>query len=169
MLTILGYTTDQGILVSAHVAVLFYRGIELPPRIFGDFLDVPTTARYLGPSSYSEAAATLTGGIARGRGQLFGASALEGANANYLNAYRHWKNYTLSFPNDIDTSIIAFTPISDTQVKAGRERGGNAIDPPRGGYAAVQLQMEFPAGVMDVPYEVRRGRELLFQQFVSFG
>lgn len=118
----------------------------------------------LGPASYAEVVNSLGSGADRGSGQLFGASAFGGDVTQYVNAFDHWTNYSTTFQESTNGTVLAFTPILNTQIRAGRRRGSNAIDPPLGGYAAVQMQTQFPAGVTKVPADVERGRQLLFRQ-----
>ena len=149
-----------------HVAVPFYQGSSLPPHIFSSFLSIPATSQSLAPQSYSSVAATLGPGSNTGFGELFGASALSGPPEEYINAFRHYKNLSLSIlpSGQVALSTLAFTPILKTQVEAGRRMGGNAIDPPLGSYAAVQLQTQFVKGVKEVPAEVEDGRLMFFEQ-----
>lgn len=51
---------------------------------------------------------------------------------------------------------------------AGREKGGNAIDPPLEAYSTVLFQAAYPAGVTaaEIPEDLERGRQLLYDQLV---
>jgi hypothetical protein len=160
-------------------AGMFYRGSELPAHIFGHFLSIPavpcspfnsTVCSPLpppGPMSYLDVMATQGTENQRGSVQHFGASALDGADEDaYLAAFKHWSNFTATFKDEFALAGMAFTPIPESQVQAGRAKGGNVIAPPRGGWAAVQFGEEMKAGVKDVPPRVQKGIDLLFEQYV---
>lgn len=63
-------------------------------------------------------------------------------------------------------NALAFTPVLESQIEAGRKRGGNVIfgDKGLGSYSAVQVQMQLAAGVTEVPEEMERRRRLFFKQ-----
>jgi hypothetical protein len=117
-------------------------------------------------------ASTLGTGYGVGVGTLFGASALSGSPENYIAAFRHFNNLSMSILPLGKTSLttLAFTPVLESQIQAGRRMGGNAIDPPLESYAAVQFQTQFMQGVnsSEVPDEVQQARLLFFEQCVSF-
>lgn len=147
---------------------MFYNGPELRTSIFGAFLSIPAITTDLNSRSYFDITQTLPPGNERGAGQLFGASALVGQEQLFQDAYRHWSNFSSTFKHDLSMSVLAFTPVLDPQIDAGLARGGNAIDPPSGGYAAVQLAKTFSPGVLNVPASVDEGSQLLFQQCVPY-
>jgi hypothetical protein len=160
-------------------AGMFYRGSELPAHIFGHFLSIPAVPCSPlnstvcspppppGPMSYLDVMATQGTENQRGSVQHFGASALDGADEDaYLAAFKHWSNFTATFKDEFALAGMAFTPIPESQVQAGRAKGGNVIAPPRGGWAAVQFGEEMKAGVKDVPPRVQKGIDLLFEQYV---
>jgi len=134
--------------------------------MFSSFLSIPATSKSLAPQSYLSVAATLSLKNNRGSGYLFGASALNLPPEGYKNAFRNYKNLSMSIlhSGQVLLSTLAFTPIPRLQVEAGRRRGGNAIDTPLGSYSAVQLHMQFVEGVMEVPEEIEKGRLLFFER-----
>ncbi|KAJ7815742.1 hypothetical protein B0H14DRAFT_2846589 [Mycena olivaceomarginata] len=161
----------------SSLAAMFYRGSELPAHIFGHFLSIPAAPCSpldptvcsppppLGPMSYLDVMATLGSGNERGFAQRYGASALDGADEDaYLAAFERWSNFSAAFKDELSMTTLGFTPIPESQVQAGRAKGGNIIAPPRGGWAAVQLGKQFKAGVADVSPRVQRGIDLLFEQ-----
>ncbi|KAJ6567061.1 FAD-binding domain-containing protein [Mycena capillaripes] len=154
----------EGELVPFYIAPVFYRGTELPADIFGDFLAIPAVSAQLGPMSYLEVAATLGLESDRGFVQHYGASAFVGDEDLYLDAFKHWTNLTATFKDQFNATTLAFTPVPDSQVQAGRARGGNIIDPPRGGFAAVQIAETFNAGVTEISPAVQQGIDLAFEQ-----
>jgi hypothetical protein len=160
------YVNNGTTIFPFHVAALFYHGSSLPPHIFSSFLAIPATSQFLAPQSYSSVSAAIGSGNNSGFGELYGASALNGPPEDYINAFRHYKNLSMSIlpSGKVALSILGFTPIPESQVLAGRRKGGNAIHPPLGSYAAVQLTTQFAQGVKEVPPEVEEGRLLFFEQ-----
>ncbi|KAJ7827450.1 FAD-binding domain-containing protein [Mycena leptocephala] len=53
----------------------------------------------------------------------------------------------LGLERHFNMTTLGITPIPDSQVQAGRAKGGNIINPPRGGFAAIQLGETFKAGI----------------------
>jgi len=141
-------TINGSDVTGTHLLTLFYRGAELPQSIFGDFLSIPATLTQLSPVSYIEANNILGPGADRGFGQLFGASAFNGGVDQYMNAFRRWNEYTFAVKDSLFGTVLAFTPIIDHQILVGRAKGGNLMDPPRGNYAAVQVQSQMTSGVL---------------------
>lgn len=148
---------------TSHILTLFYRGSSLPTSIFGDFLSIPATFTQLSPVSYIEANQILGPGADRGFGQLFGASAFKGGEVGqYINAFRQWNAYSRTMGSAMSATVLAFTPIIDAQILAGRANGGNLMDPPRGNYAAIQVQTQMAPGVFTIPSFVAGARQKLF-------
>ncbi|KAJ7672612.1 FAD-binding domain-containing protein [Mycena polygramma] len=151
-------------LVPVYLVTPFYNGPELPTDIFGDFLSIPAVVSQLGPLSYYGVAETLGLGDDRGYVQHFGASALVGDEDLFLDAFNHWSNFSAVYKDNFNTTTLAFTPIPDSQIQAGRARGGNIINPPSGGFAAVQIYEQFKTGVEDIPPNVQDAIDVLFEQ-----
>ena len=151
---------------ASHFLVLFYRGPELPPKIFKDFLEIPAVFSQLSPMSYLEANNILGSGDNRGFGQLFLASALNSTAGvgEYLNAFRYFNDYASRIKGSLYGTVLAFTPILDSQILAGRKNGGNVIDPPRGNYVAIQVQTQIASGLLTTPPIVQAARKLLLHQ-----
>lgn len=152
--------------VTAFITLnVFYNGTELPQSIFGELLAIPVTTQVLGPLSYFDMTNTLPNGRDRGAGWHFGGSAFVGDETLYLNALGHWTNFTNTFKDHLSLTILTFTPVLNPQIQAGRARGGNAINPPLGGYAAVLATEQYAPGVMAIPAEVEQGTTLLYSQY----
>jgi hypothetical protein len=152
-------------ITASHILTLFYHGSSLPTSIFGDFLSIPSTFSQIGPVSYIDANSILGAGADRGFGQLFGASAFKGGVVEqYANAFRAWTEYTETIQSALSGTVLAFTPIIDAQILAGQANGGNPMDPPRGNYAAVQIQSQMLEGVLTLPSFVQTARNTLFSQ-----
>jgi hypothetical protein len=158
-------TVNGSEITASHILTLFYHGSSLPTSIFGDFLSIPSTVSQIGPVSYVDANNILGAGADRGFGQLFGASAFKGGVVEqYANAFRAWNEYTETIPSALFGTVLAFTPIIDAQILAGRANGGNPMDPPRGNYAAVEILSQMSAGVPTLPSFVQTARDTLFSQ-----
>ncbi|KAF8180623.1 hypothetical protein BJ912DRAFT_980935 [Pholiota molesta] len=158
-------TVNGSEITASHILTLFYHGSSLPTSIFGDFLSIPSTVSQLGPVSYVDANNILGAGADRGFGQLFGASAFkDGVVEQYANAFRSWNEYTETIQSALFGTVLAFTPIIDAQILAGRANGGNPMDPPRGNYAAVEILSQMSAGVPTLPSFVQTARNTLFSQ-----
>ncbi|KAJ7337351.1 FAD-binding domain-containing protein [Mycena albidolilacea] len=151
-------------LVPVYLVVLFYNGPNLPTDIFGDFLSIPSVSSDLGPRSYFDVAGILGLGNERGFVQHFGASALVGEENLFLDAFNHWTNFSTAYKDNFNTTTLAFTPIPDSQIQAGRAKGGNIINAPGGGFAAVQIYQQFKAGINVIPADVKVGIDRLFKQ-----
>ncbi|KAK1222652.1 hypothetical protein PQX77_014490 [Marasmius sp. AFHP31] len=137
------------------VANIFYNGgdsltAEKTERLFNKtfsrFLSLPRSdsSPPLGPMSYADITELLAEDPAQQRlGQYFGASAFgsDDSNSRYPEAFRKTHDFTGRFRDLLSSTILAFTPVLDHQIKVGRRRGGNIIDPPLGGYNAVQFQV----------------------------
>ncbi|KAG7095012.1 hypothetical protein E1B28_005807 [Marasmius oreades] len=116
---------------------------------FSQFLSLPRLSSSLTPLSYIDVAHMLDEGPAQlGQGQLFGASAFASDDPiqRYLEAVQFQRRITEQFKDILNTTLVAFTPVLDEQIYAGRKRGGNAFDPPLGGYNAVQYQVSVNPG-----------------------
>ncbi|KAJ7765610.1 FAD-binding domain-containing protein [Mycena metata] len=154
----------EGQVYSVYHAFLFYNGTELPTSVFGDFLSIPAVETQLGPLSYFDMSFIL--GLENDRGYVehFGASALVGEEALFLDAFNHWSNFSTTFASSFNESTLVFTPILDSQIQAGRARGGNIIDAPHGQFASVLIEQQFAAGIQDISPALQNGIDLLFQQ-----
>ncbi|KAF7343432.1 FAD-binding protein [Mycena venus] len=151
-------------LVPFYLVTPFYNGPSLPDDIFGDFLSIPAVSSTLGPMSYFNVAGTLGLGNDRGYVQHFGASALLGDEDLFLDAFNHWMDFSVAYKDNFNTTTLAFTPVPNSQIQAGRAKGGNIINPPSGGFAAVQIYEQFKAGITDIPQDVQGGIDVLFDQ-----
>ncbi|KAF9261637.1 FAD-binding domain-containing protein [Marasmius fiardii PR-910] len=138
-------------------AFLFYNGERLFNATFSQFLALPTLASSLASLSYVNVVHLLAEGPAQlGQGQFFGASAFgrDDSIQRYLEAVQSQRKITEEFRNIINTTIVAFTPVRDEQIRAGRGRGGNAFDPPLDGYNAVQYQVSVNPGASNQELEL---------------
>ena len=159
--------TVNGTAVTAgHILTLFYHGSSLPTSIFGDFISIPSTFQQLSPVSYIEAMGILGAGADRGFGQLFGASAISGSAGigTYLETFRQWTEYVNQVKGSSSGVVLAFTPIPRSQIVAGRNKGGNIMDPPLENYAAVQVHTQTALGLQNLPDSVWTARKTLFKQ-----
>lgn len=160
-------TINDTDIVPSHILTLFFRGPALPPAIFGEFMSIPSTLQQLSAVSYLEANSILGDGSDRGFGQLFGASAFNGTVGQYMNAFRAWNEYTATIKGSLFGTVLAFTPILQSQILAGRARGSNIMDPPLGNYAAVQIQTQSQSGLQRFSVGVDIARQTLFNRSES--
>jgi hypothetical protein len=155
--------TGNGTLTSFIIANAFYNGPSLNQTAFEELLSIPTTSMSVGPLSYLEVSNTLVDTPAPGA-QLYGASAVTSDVDAYLNAFEQFTNFTQTFQSELALALLAFTPVLDTQILASRSRGGNPMDPPLGGYNAIQFEVAFPPGVTTVSNDLEQGRQLFFKK-----
>ncbi|KAJ7590537.1 FAD-binding domain-containing protein [Mycena floridula] len=155
----------NGTLTGLILANVFYNGTELPQEVYGELLNVTGVDKsMLGPISYFGVSNFLDDSTLPIQGQLFGGSAVGSDEQSYIDVFNHFMNFTSTFSTSIASTNLAFTPVLNPQILAGRARGGNAIDPPLGGYNAIQFQVSFPVGTTEVPPALEAGRQLFFQQ-----
>jgi hypothetical protein len=155
--------TGNGTSTSFIVSNVFYNGPSLNQTPFKELLAVPTTSISVGPLSYLEVSNTIVDNPVP-EGQLYGASALTSNVDAYLNAFEQWSNFTQTFQSELSLSVLAFTPVLDTQILASRSRGGNPMDPPLGGYNAVQFGLTFLPEVTTISDDLEQGRQLFFKK-----
>lgn len=161
----LGYVIQDGTPVASHIVSLFYRGSSLPPSIFGDFLDTPSTAQLLGPMSYMEVANIFGSGDYRDSGERFTGSAFSGGVEQYLKAFSDWKLHIAESTHALNSTVFAFTPILESQIQVSRDSGGNAIDPPLKSYASVHWLSTFIAGALTIPTDAEHSLDWLMRRW----
>ncbi|KDR73986.1 hypothetical protein GALMADRAFT_269502 [Galerina marginata CBS 339.88] len=142
-----------------HLLTLLYHGTSLPPSIFGDFLSIPSLSGQTSPLSYIDTNNLIAGGGDRGFGQRFGASAFSGDVDQYTNALRVFNEFTVAVQSSMSLTVLAFTPILQSQILAGRARGSNIFDPPVRNYAAIEFQIQARAGLAQLPPEVEAAHQ----------
>ncbi|KAJ7605456.1 hypothetical protein DFH06DRAFT_1275611 [Mycena polygramma] len=146
---------------------LFYNGKSLPPNVFDDFLSIPATNKSIGPLSYTDIILnTFPVAPDHGATSIYGSSTLAGGDEDaFVDAVNHNLNFTRVFQNQLANTALTFTPIPDSQIRAGRARGGNAIDAPlSGGYTVVQISQTLLPGVVEEPVDIAEGKQQLLQQ-----
>jgi len=143
---------------------MFYNGPDLPSSIFGEILNITGAAPSLGPLSYLDITNVLPLGNERGSGQFFGSGAQAGNETLYVNLLNNWLNFTNHFQSEMALSVLAWTPVPQSQINAGKARGGNAMSPSDGSYSAIQIAQQFLPGVSSVSQGLLNGLDLLFQQ-----
>ncbi|TFK32382.1 FAD-binding domain-containing protein [Crucibulum laeve] len=155
-----------GLITPITMVNLYYNGTTFPTGIFDEFLAIPGATGLLTPLSYLDIATSLPPGNDRGSIQLFGASAFSVSEpvSVYQNAFARFTNYSNVFRNELSLNVLAFTPVLNPQIQAGRLRDGTIIDPPLGGYAAVQLSRTLVAGMSSISPGLDVGTQLLLQQ-----
>ncbi|KAG6909194.1 hypothetical protein DXG01_001708 [Tephrocybe rancida] len=147
----------------------FYNGNSLPQSVFGEFQSIPTVQTALSPLSYYDAA-NLIGdpGAATPLVELFGASVLEGSNdiQPYRNIYSLYNELCDNFKGELGGTTLSFTAVPNSQIVAGRARGGNAIDAPRGGFHMIQFSMSLPEGAQNTSPALEIARQNFFKKYV---
>ncbi|KAJ3727591.1 hypothetical protein C8R42DRAFT_572545 [Lentinula raphanica] len=148
--------------------LLVYNGTEASfNKSFAEFLSIPYTSSSPAPLSFLELSNAVH--FPSGLGTLFSASSLAGVPANsdvsvdhFLEVYRQYNNFTTTFASssDIGFTLLDFSPVLQSQIRAGYEKGGNPINPPLGtpGYAIVLFQVTYGEGVTKTAEDVEDGR-----------
>ncbi|KAJ7506027.1 hypothetical protein B0H11DRAFT_2272290 [Mycena galericulata] len=157
----------SGVITAFPTVNLFYNGKSLPPNVFDEFLSIPATNNSIGPLSYADIILnTFPTQNAHGSTYLYGSSTIAGGDDDaFLNAVTRNLNFTQVYKNQLANTALTFTPIQDSQILAGRARGGNVIDAPlSGGYAVVQISQTLVPGLVDVPQDIADGKQTLLQQ-----
>ncbi|KAJ3998422.1 hypothetical protein F5050DRAFT_1567251 [Lentinula boryana] len=150
--------------------LLVYNGTEASfNESFAEFLSIPYTSSSPSPLSFLELSNAVH--FPAGMGTLFSASSLAGVPANsavsvddYLELYRQYNNFSSMFASspDVGFTLLDFSPVLQSQIRAGYEKGGNPINPPLGtpGYVIVLFQVTYREGVTKTAEDVEEGREV---------
>ncbi|KAJ3982427.1 hypothetical protein F5890DRAFT_1607307 [Lentinula detonsa] len=150
--------------------LLVYNGTEASfNESFAEFLSIPYTSSSPSPLSFFELSNAVH--FPAGMGTLFSASSLAGVPANsavsvddYLELYRQYNNFNSMFASspDVGFTLLDFSPVLQSQIRAGYEKGGNPINPPLGtpGYVIVLFQVTYREGVTKTAEDVEKGREV---------
>lgn len=101
--------------------------------------------------------------------ELYGASVLEGSNdiQPYRDIHALFTEFCEDFKKELGEAALVFSAIPPSQIAAGRARGGNAIDAPRGGFHAIQFSLSLPLGVQNRSAALEQGRQNFFKKYVS--
>ncbi|KAJ4481090.1 FAD-binding domain-containing protein [Lentinula aciculospora] len=152
---------------------MFYNGSAASFNAsFAEFLSIPYTSFTAGPLSYLDLVNEVN--FPYGEGNLFAGSVLTGvpsvSNENsiklmddYMETYRLFNNFSIAFANssEIQSTLLSFTPVLQSQIRISYEKGGNAISPPRGqgGFNEVLFAVTYSEGVNQAPEYVEQGRQ----------
>ncbi|KAH7881274.1 uncharacterized protein C8R40DRAFT_1164677 [Lentinula edodes] len=149
--------------------LLVYNGTETSfNNAFAEFLSIPYTSSSPGSLSFLELSNAVH--FPSGMGTLFSASSLAGTPANsdvsvddYLELYRQYNNFSSAFASspDIGFTLLDFSPVLQSQIRAGYKKGGNPINPPLGttGYSIILFQVTYREGVTQTAEDVEDGRQ----------
>jgi len=144
---------------------MFYNGsATLFNQTFSEFLSIASNTTNLGPLSYVDVSNVLdASGDESGHLQLMTSTALEGKATDesiesYLETYRLWDNFSTTFSDELTFGVLAISPITEPQIQIGRERGGNAINPPMRGIVNMMFQIALPLSVNEVPADMQAAR-----------
>ncbi|KAJ7151920.1 FAD-binding domain-containing protein [Mycena crocata] len=149
--------------VAANIIYLFYKGAELPERIFGDFLAIPPTFQSLSPLSYFDISNMIPGGD-RGNGQQFGSSSWVGDEATFWEGYNHLANFTKRFDSDLFASLMVISPVPRSAWTARQSAGPKAFNDPGVAYASMNFNIVHSPGVTTLPKGVDEGFRFLLTQ-----
>ncbi|KAJ3566049.1 hypothetical protein NP233_g7250 [Leucocoprinus birnbaumii] len=163
-LFILGYVMRDGRPIVSHNAAYFYQGSSLPREVFGDLLDVPTQAQYLGPMSYFEAANIFGAGDYRESGERFSGTSFAGSPDKTLKAYHDFQKFVRETAHLLNSTVFALTPIPLHQIEIAKSRGGNALDAAAAPYLSAHWHTVFLAGQEQIPPKVELGLQWLMRQ-----
>jgi len=155
LLMIFGATFANATPSTVNMAAFYYQGAGNASAIYSDFLALPSVVSQVGNASFVEAMGTLGTADGAGFGQQFGASAFGSAAhdrahgigapahaARYTNALRRFHAFVDAVKaRGVAQVVFAFTPVLQSQVRAGRAAGGNAIDPPLSSYHLIQFHV----------------------------
>ncbi|EEB89324.1 hypothetical protein MPER_12588 [Moniliophthora perniciosa FA553] len=162
--------SDSGNITTIMPVYVFYQGKELPESIFGELQSIPFTNISVGPLSYADIVAnTFPKEDDHGSTYIYGSSALLGQDEEaFLNVYKTNLEFTKENMDQLNNTSITLTPVPDSQIQFGRERGGNAIDAPlTGGYAVVQMAQTLRPDQAEVPQSILDAKKKLLDQFVD--
>ncbi|PFH49712.1 hypothetical protein AMATHDRAFT_194445 [Amanita thiersii Skay4041] len=156
-------TSPDGTPDEYTMTYIFYHGSELPDSIFGQLLSIPSIEKDIGPRSYYEVITSIPKG-AQESVQFFGGSANYRNSAELQATHTNWRNFTKTFYPNIFQSYVAYTPLLTPMINAGRQRGGNPIDAPTGGFITINFGLILPENVPAISDEMQAGRMLLLEQ-----
>ncbi|TCD60829.1 hypothetical protein EIP91_009432 [Steccherinum ochraceum] len=152
-------------------AYMFYNGtIAQFNRTFAEFLSIPQSTSSLGPMSYIDIDNILASSTDEsGHLQLMAGTALEGKAAgedidSWLQTYDLWNNYSTTFADQLTFGVLAISPVPQPQILAGRQKGGNAMNPPLKGFANLMFQIALPIADSDLSDEMISAREDYLQR-----
>ncbi|KAJ4499338.1 hypothetical protein C8R41DRAFT_900452 [Lentinula lateritia] len=152
---------------------MFYNGTAASfNESFAEFLAIPYTSSTAGPLSYLDLVNEVN--FPYGEGNLFSGSVLAGVPSNspessdklinnYMETYRLFNNFSITYANSsgIQSTLLSFTPVLQSQIRISYEKGGNAISPPmgQGGFNEVLFAVTYSAGVNQAPENIEQGRQ----------
>ncbi|KAK7043921.1 hypothetical protein VNI00_008087 [Paramarasmius palmivorus] len=158
---------SDGVITPFLQVNLFYHGTELPASVFGELQSIPSAASNIRPMSYADIVLeTFPDEDAHGTTFIYGSSVLAGTDEDaFVNAFQANLDFTNAHKGLLSNTALTFTPVPDSQILAGRQRGGNAIDAPvTGGYAVVQIMQTLTPGLVEPPSEILEAKKQLLQE-----
>lgn len=146
---------------------MFYKGPSLPESIFGELLSINATSQSLGPLSYYDLVTSIPK-FPRDSIEFFGASNARREDAVLQSYYQNFWNFSQSMEQYFTQGYLAYTPVLDPMILAGRANGGNPMNAPLGGYITITVALQLPPGQDYVPQPVEDARLLLLEQYVGW-
>ncbi|KAJ7706699.1 FAD-binding domain-containing protein [Mycena rosella] len=137
---------SDGVITPSIMLTAFYEGTSLSNSSFGDFLAIPSIQTNLTALSYYDISNIIADEGPPPVVELYGASVLQGSDdvVPYREIFALYTQFCQTAKDELAMTTLSFTPVMDSQIKAGRARGGNAIDAPHGGFHLVQFSLSLP-------------------------
>ncbi|KAJ7250592.1 hypothetical protein C8J57DRAFT_1354339 [Mycena rebaudengoi] len=157
----------NGIITSVIVLNAFYHGTSLPKSSFGEFMAIPSIQTNLTAHSYYDISYLLGDpGSPVSLVELFGASVLAGSHdvTPYRDIFALYTELCHKFGDELGGTTLSFTAVTDSQIKAGRDKGGNIIDAPHGGFYMIQFSMSLPPGSTNISIGLAAARQKFFNE-----
>ncbi|KAJ7485296.1 hypothetical protein FB451DRAFT_1127443 [Mycena latifolia] len=169
LLLIFFNTFSDGVLTPFIVLNAFYNGPSLPNSAFGEFLAIPAIQSNLSALSYYDISNIFPDpGTPVSVVELFGASVLAGSDD--VTPYRELLAVYNQFcqdqrvRNEVDETTLAFSAVMNSQINAGRAKGGNTIDAPHGGFHLIQFSLSLPPGPTNISAGFAAARQTFFDE-----
>jgi len=157
----------NGVITPIIVLNAFYHGSSLPNSSFGEFMAIPSLSKNLTAMSYYDISFLLGDpGAPISLVEQFGASVLEGSDdvRPYHEIFSQYSTLCNEFKTELGGTTLSFTIVMDSQIEAGRARGGNIIDAPRGGFYMIQFSMSLPQGPRTLSPALAAARQKFFNE-----
>ncbi|KAJ7683029.1 FAD-binding domain-containing protein [Mycena rosella] len=157
---------SDGLITPFIILNAFYEGTSLPNSSFGEFLAIPSIQTNLTALSYHDISNIIADQGPPPVVELYGASVLQGSDdvVPYREIFALYTQFCQTAKDEVALTTLAFTPVMDSQIKAGRARGGNAIDAPHGGFHLVQFSLSLPPGPKNISAGLAAARQTFFNE-----
>ncbi|KAJ6595833.1 FAD-binding domain-containing protein [Mycena vulgaris] len=157
----------DGVITPIIVLNAFYNGASLPNSSFGEFFAIPSIQTNLTALSYYDISYLLGDpGAPVSLVEQFGASVLEGSDdvTPYRQIFSLYSTLCDQFKHELGGTTLSWTVVMDSQIQAGRAKGGNAINAPHGGFYMIQFSMSLPEGPKTLSPALSAARQTFFKK-----